>query len=99
MQHIIFHQDGAPAHYSRKVGAFLHEQLSDRWTGRRGPIEWAPRLPDLIPRDFFLWGYIKLKVYGTRPRDVPTFEERIRNPCASVISEILSDVGQACAKR
>ena len=62
-------------------------------------MEWAPHSPDLTPCDFSLWGYIKSKVYGTRPQDLPTLEERIKNACASVTPEMLSDVGQACVKR
>ena len=78
---------------------FLDKQFPDRWIGCRGPVEWASHSPDLTSRDSFLWGYIKSKVYGTRPRDLPTLEECIRNACASVTLEMLSNVGQACAKR
>ena len=49
MQQVILQQDGAPAHYLREVCAFLDEQFPDRWIGRRGPVEWAPHLPDLTP--------------------------------------------------
>ena len=48
---------------------------------------------------FSCGGYIKSKVYGTRPRDLAKLEERIRNAYASVTPEMLSDVGQACVKR
>ena len=47
----------------------------------------------------FLWGYIKSKVYETRPYDLPTIKERNKNACASVTPDILSDVGQACVER
>ena len=53
MDKVIFQQDGAPAHYSTDVRSFLDETFPDRWIGRRGPIEWAPRSPDLTPCDFF----------------------------------------------
>ena len=45
---------------------------------------------------FFL---IKLKVYGTRPRDPSTLEEGIRNACSSATLQILSDACQACVKQ
>jgi hypothetical protein len=39
-----------------------------RWVGRVGKDDfalfaWPPRSPDLTPCDFFLWGYVKDRVY------------------------------------
>ncbi|XP_066149124.1 uncharacterized protein [Euwallacea fornicatus] len=61
----IFQQDGAPPHYAIPVRQFLDETFPDRWIGRRGAIEWSARSPDLSPLDFFLWGHLKSKIYGT----------------------------------
>lgn len=96
---VIFQQDGAPAHYSRDVRTFLDEKFPDRWIGRRGPIEWAPRSPDLTPCDFFLWGYIKSRVYATKPADLSILENRIRDECGSITPDMLSNVGEACVKK
>lgn len=60
---IMFQQDGAPPHYSLMARNWLNKHLPDRWIGRRGPLEWAARSPDLTPLDFYLWGYVKQKVY------------------------------------
>ena len=43
----------------------------------RGPTGWPARSLDLTPCDFFPWGFIKSKVYGTRPRDIEELKERI----------------------
>ena len=43
--------------------AWLDEHFPGRWIGRRGPVEWPPRSPDLTAPDFFLWGYLKNEVY------------------------------------
>ncbi len=48
------------------VRAWLDEKFPGRWIGRRGPIEWPTRSPDLSPCDFFLWGYLKNIVYQER---------------------------------
>ncbi|KAJ8937513.1 hypothetical protein NQ318_015979 [Aromia moschata] len=40
-------------------------ELITRVIGRRGPIEWPVRLPDLTPLAFFLFGCLKSKVYTT----------------------------------
>ena len=41
-----------------------------RWIGRRGPVEWPPRSPDLTPPDFFLWGLLKDRVYRHSFEDI-----------------------------
>lgn len=61
---VIFQQDGASAHYSTKVRDWLNAKFEDRWMGRLGPIAWPARSPDLTPLDFWLWGYLKNRVYG-----------------------------------
>lgn len=62
-RNVWFHQDGAPAHNSRIVTNFLAERFGDRRIGTHAPVAWPPRYPDLTPLDFFLWGYMKQKVY------------------------------------
>ena len=64
-------------HYAVIVQNRLNEKLNGRWIGRRGAIEWPARSPDLTPCDFFLWGYLKNKVYGQRIRDIHHLKERI----------------------
>ena len=58
-------QDGAPAHFSRVAREFLNNNYTNRWIGRRGPIAWPARSPDLNPLDFYLWGHLKTIVYDT----------------------------------
>jgi hypothetical protein len=48
----------------------LNTTLPQRWIGCTSKcnkdaalIPWPPRSPDLIPCDFFLWGYVKDKLY------------------------------------
>ena len=62
---MIFQQDGAPPHFSNIVRAFLNDTFPNRWIERGGPTNWPPRSPDLSPPDYFLWGYLKSKVYST----------------------------------
>jgi hypothetical protein len=69
-QRYFFQQDGAPPHYANTVKAFLSQQFPGKRIGRRGPIAWPPRSPDLTPLDFFLWGYIRDLVYQTKVQDV-----------------------------
>lgn len=53
------------------VRQWFYATYTVRWTGRRGPIAWPPRLPDLTPTDFFLsWEgeCLKEHVYAGPPR-------------------------------
>lgn len=59
-----FQLDGAPPHYALNVRAILNRTFPNRWIGRRGPINWPARSPDLNPLDYFLWGHLKEAVYS-----------------------------------
>ena len=65
-ENCYFQQDGAHAHYARKVRDYLNQIYVDRWIGRRGLLEWAVRSPDLTPCDFF---EVSLRVKST-PHDL-----------------------------
>ncbi|PSN44951.1 hypothetical protein C0J52_16477 [Blattella germanica] len=62
-EEVFYQQDGAPLHYHLAVRAFLDDNLQGHWIGRRGPIEFPRRSPDLTPMDFYLWGTMKDEVY------------------------------------
>jgi transposase len=96
---LSFQQDGAPPHYSVAVRNWLNEKFPDRWIGRRGPIEWPARSPDLSPPDFFLWGYLKNIVYKDRPTTLDVLRERITQACAEIPIEICQKVCRSVSKR
>ena len=76
---MIIQQDGAPPHFSIEVRTWLNEKFNGRWIGRDGPISWAPCSPDLTPLDFFffLWRYIKTKVYKTLVNDIANLKKEL----------------------
>ena len=55
-------------------------------------IEWPPRSTDLTPCDYFLWGYLKAKVFQHRPRYVEALKEAIRNEVAALPPEMIRRV-------
>jgi len=55
-QNLLFQQDGAPPHFAICVRDYLNQSFPERWIGRRSPVEWPPRSPNLTPLDYFLWG-------------------------------------------
>ncbi len=78
---VYFQQDGAPPHFAIIVRDFLNQTFPNRWIGRSGPILWPPRSPDLTPLDFFLWGYLKDRVFRTKPANLQEMQNRIIEYC------------------
>ena len=70
-------QDGAPAHRRIIVRDRLQELFRNRVIAFGQPREWPPRSPDLPPCDFFLWGYLKSRVYQTPPQNLENIRNRI----------------------
>ena len=64
---VWFEQDGATSHTSRRSLGILQDMFPSHVFSLRGDIGWPPRSLDLTPCDFFLWGYVKSKVYEHRP--------------------------------
>lgn len=55
----------------------LSVMLEDRWIGRLGPQAWPPRSPDLTPLDFFLWGYVKERVFDRECSSADEMRQRL----------------------
>lgn len=98
-EQIWFQQDGAPPHFGQQVRAYLDQIFADRWIGRRGTIEWPARSPDLTPLDFFLWGYLKNRVYVNRPHNIEELKERIRLEINNIPANMLTNCLQNCVQR
>jgi len=63
----------------------------NRWIGRDGPTPWPPRSPDITPLDFFLWGYVKDKVFWTPVLDITNLKARITDGIATVTEDMLEN--------
>ena len=69
-----FHQDGATPYTSNESLAWLRQRFPDRLISRGCDPEWSP---DLNPRDFYLWGYLKDRVFGNNPQTIPDLKAAI----------------------
>ena len=88
----------------RRTGIPLSARFSastcqtDGWIGRAGQndqvfCKWSPISPDLTVCDFFLWGYVKDRVYvPPLPANVDKLQERITSAVNSVTPGILHRV-------
>lgn len=79
-----FQQDGATCHTSNASMQVVQAMFPGKVISKRGNIEWPPRSPDLSPPDFFLWGFLKNKVYSNKPRTITALKENIRAEMAAI---------------
>ena len=101
-----FQQDGATPHTSNNTLLWLRQRFGDRLISRRCDIEWAPHSLDLNPPDFYLWGYLKDRVYENNPQTIGDLKTaitaRIRaipiEECVRVIDNFASRL-QVCLQR
>ena len=77
VDHLWWMQDGAPCHRTNVVRNKLGEVFRNRIIGLRHAVEWSPCSPDLTPCDFFLWDYLKNKIYETPLNDLRNLRDRI----------------------
>ena len=78
---LVWQQDGAGPHQANMVMDWLDGVFANRMLAlksRRGN-SWAPSSPDMNPADFFLWGYLKEKVYSPPPTTIPALKRKIRD--------------------
>ncbi|GBO33616.1 hypothetical protein AVEN_64562-1 [Araneus ventricosus] len=94
----IFQQDGAPPHWNMEVRTFLKQHLPKCWIGQSGDADdvfcsWPLRSPDLTPCDFFIWSYVKDRVYvPPMPKTMEELKVHICNVLALVTEQMLQNV-------
>ena len=86
----FFQQDGAPPDTCRENLEIINRHFGPRVLAHRYPEIfgqgqiWPPYSPDLSPLDFFLWGYIKDKIYKTNPKTIDELKEAISESFRSI---------------
>ena len=86
--------------------ALLRDFFPNKLISRFGDIPWPPRSPDLTPMEFFLWGYLKSKVYETDPATISELKENIVREVNGIPTSLLQRVArntearfQECVRR
>ncbi|GFY13718.1 uncharacterized protein TNCV_4960881 [Trichonephila clavipes] len=83
-------QDGAISHTANPVRAFLIQTFGEvRIVSRRCRYPWLPRSSDLTPADFWLWGYLKYRVYLSGPSSLLELKDAIRREVSSIHPDML----------
>ncbi|GFU62545.1 uncharacterized protein TNCV_1313841 [Trichonephila clavipes] len=87
---VTFMQDGATSHTANLVKAFLIQKFGeDRIISRHCRYPWPPRSPYLTPADFWLWGYLKSRVYLSGPSSLSELKDAIRREASSIHPDML----------
>ncbi|GFW28837.1 putative DD41D transposase [Trichonephila clavipes] len=92
VQELWFQQDGATCHTARATIDLLKDTFGDRLISRFGPVNWPPRSCDSTPLDYFLWGYVKSRVYADKPQTLDPLEDNIRRVIVDIRPQILEKV-------
>lgn len=81
-----FQQDGASSHTADLVQKWLSDNFKMKFIDKS---KWPPRSPDLNPCDFFLWGYLKSKVYYPLPKTLEDLKANIRREIKNINKNFL----------
>ena len=93
-----FMQDGAHLHTANVVLDFLYETFNLRvmshWFPEchEGGKLWPPHSLDIYPCDFFLWGFLKGKVFQRRPEYVAQLGAHIVKLCHALSEDLCRKV-------
>jgi hypothetical protein len=91
---VWFQQGEATAHTARHSMNTLRTVFEHRIISRYVDISWPARSPDLSACDFFLWGYLKSKVFPTRPADLNNLKQGIYEEINAISSAMLPRKGK-----
>jgi len=90
-QHLLwFQQDGATAHTAQISMQVLRTFPADSFLCRGYQL--PARSPDLAVPDYFLWGYIKSRIYKTHPANIAELKQRILERTQGIPKEMLQHV-------
>ena len=79
---VIYQQDGAPPHCSDRSLEYLRRYFpgdTRRLISRRTDFPWPPYPPDLNPPDYFLWSYLKKRIYKNNSKTLADLKDSIKS--------------------
>lgn len=92
-------QDGAKPHTMRATIELLREDFGERIISGGTDCIWPPRSCDLTPLDYFLWGYVKDRVYVDAPASIQELQDEIIRVIRGIDTTLLESVIENLGKR
>ena len=89
---VWFQQDGATALTARAFMTAVRAAFPNHVISRVGDLPWPPRSPDFSMCDFYLWGFLKSRVYAGKPRTLGELKTAIRENIKKIGEETLVKV-------
>ena len=86
-----FQQDGAKPHVANLVQNYLKSKFGEKFLDKK---RWPPRSPD-----FFLWGYLKSKVYNPLPKNLDELKANIQREIKNIDKATLKSTVLNFSKR
>jgi hypothetical protein len=84
--------------YPNMLKKFMYTHSHENLPRSLDWVQWtnllAPCLLYITALDFFLWGYVKDRVYATHVPDLPTLQDHIHNVIATVTPDMLHGTWQ-----
>jgi len=92
---------------SNELLAWLQQRFPDRLISRRCDPQWSPHSPYLNPPGFYMWGYLKDRVYGNNSQAIPDLKGEItaavraipREECGRVIENFARRIQMGLQRR
>uniref|UniRef100_A0A914E450 Transposase n=1 Tax=Acrobeloides nanus TaxID=290746 RepID=A0A914E450_9BILA len=94
IEHPIFIHDDSKVHANADVTSYIEQQFPHHWIGTGSTYAaWPHHSSDLSPINFFLWGYIKSRVYKTRFNfgDLEELKQRILLAFKKITLDLLEE--------
>lgn len=92
LDNMWFQQDGATSHTARDTIELLKQMFGERVISKNADVPWPPRSCDLTPLDFFLWGFLKSRVYASRPGSIDELQQNIRHEISHITPDFCQKV-------
>ena len=90
---VIYQQDGTTPHCFSASLEYLHRYFpEDRLISRRTDHPWPAHSPDLSRLDYFLWEYLKDRVYDNNPQTIAALKNNIRTEIKRIPQDMLDTV-------
>ena len=92
IENMWFQLDGATPHTAKHVLSWLHETFIENFISFKTEKILPSHSPDLNPLDFFLWGYLKDKVYTPKPATFQDLKNAICRETEKITPEMCESV-------
>ncbi|CAK1579985.1 unnamed protein product [Parnassius mnemosyne] len=99
LDNMWFQQDGATCHTAHETIDLLQQRFPEHIISRNSDVNWPPRSCDLTPCDFFLWGFVKSRVYANKPETIPELKSEIQRVIGEIQPHLCAKVMENFMKR